>query len=119
MLDPGIIRNRLKIAATIANAQAFLELQKEPGGFDAFLWSFVGGKPKKRARPDAKPRATPARKRRRMSRELKQKADFVSSVRRFVTPSCRTVGMFNDHAADCFRRREVGKSSCRGAHSAR
>src|SRR5271167_821593 len=47
MKDPGIIRNRLKIAATVDNARAFLAVQKEPGGFDRYIWSFVGGKPKR------------------------------------------------------------------------
>src|SRR6201993_1153092 len=46
MADPGIVRNRLKIAATIGNARAFLAVQKEFGSFDRYLWGFVGGKPK-------------------------------------------------------------------------
>ena len=108
--DPGIIRNRLKIAATIANAQAFLELQKEPGGFDRFLWSFVGGRPQARA-PGAKPRAT-SPEAEAMSRELKRRGF------RFVGPTIcyafmQAVGMVNDHAADCFRRREVTPETAR------
>jgi DNA-3-methyladenine glycosylase I len=104
MQDAGIIRNRLKIAATIDNARAFLELQKEPGGFDSFLWSFVGGQPQTR-QPGAEPRAT-SPEAEAMSRELKRRGF------RFVGPTIcyafmQAVGMVNDHAPDCFRRREV------------
>jgi DNA-3-methyladenine glycosylase I len=61
MLDPGIIRNRLKIVATIENASAFLAIQKEYGTFDRFIWSFVGGKPvRRRLKKGARPPVTPA-----------------------------------------------------------
>ena len=104
MQDEGIIRNRLKIAATIDNARAFLALEKEPGGFAGFLWSFVGGKPIVRA-PGAKPRVT-SPEAEAMSRALKARGF------RFVGPTIcyafmQAVGMVNDHAADCFRRRQV------------
>jgi DNA-3-methyladenine glycosylase I len=106
MKDAGIIRNRLKIAATISNAQAFLELQQEPGGLDRFLWSFVGGRPQVRA-AGAKPRST-SPEAEAMSRELKKRGF------RFVGPTIcyafmQAVGMINDHAADCFRRQEVAE----------
>jgi len=99
MKDAGIIRNRLKIAATIANAQAFLKVQAQPGGFDRFLWSFGGGKPEQRAR-GAKPRTT-SPEAEAMSRELKRRGF------RFVGPTIcyafmQAVGMVNDHAPECF-----------------
>jgi DNA-3-methyladenine glycosylase I len=101
MRDTGIIRNRLKIAATIGNAQAFLQVTAEPGGFDRFLWSFVGGKTQMRPR-GTKPRNT-SPEAEAMSRELKRRGF------RFVGPTIcyafmQAVGMVNDHAPDCFRR---------------
>jgi DNA-3-methyladenine glycosylase I len=104
MLDAGIIRNRLKIAATIDNARAFLELEKEPGGFAGFLWNFVDDKPMTRA-AGAKPRNT-SPEAEAMSRALKGHGF------RFVGPTIcyafmQAVGMVNDHAADCFRRRQL------------
>jgi DNA-3-methyladenine glycosylase I len=104
MQDAGIIRNRLKIEATIGNATAFLEVQKEPAGFSGLLWSFVGGKPQGR-KPGARPRAT-SPEAEAMSRELKRRGF------RFVGPTIcyafmQAVGMMNDHAADCFRRKEL------------
>ena len=99
MRDAGIIRNRLKIAATIDNAKAFLRVQAEPGGFDGFLWSFVGGKPQVRGR-GARPRTT-SPEAEAMSRALKQRGF------RFVGPTIcyafmQAVGMVNDHAPECF-----------------
>jgi DNA-3-methyladenine glycosylase I len=104
--DTGIIRNWLKIAATISNAQAFLEVQKEPEDFDRFLWSFVGGRPQIRTQ-GAAPRAT-SPEAEAMSRELKQRGF------RFVGPTIcyafmQAVGMMNDHADDCFRRAKPPK----------
>jgi DNA-3-methyladenine glycosylase I len=106
MQDPGIIRNRLKIEATISNAAAFLEAQKEPGGFSALLWNFVGGETQVR-KPGARPRVT-SPEAEAMSRDLKRRGF------RFVGPTIcyafmQAVGMVNDHAADCFRRRELAK----------
>jgi DNA-3-methyladenine glycosylase I len=110
MQDAGIIRNRLKIAATISNAREFLEVQKEAGGFDRFLWSFVGGEPLARTR-GAKPRNT-SPEAEAMSRELKARGF------RFVGPTIcyafmQAVGMVNDHAPDCFRRTQVARRAPR------
>ena len=104
MRDAGIIRNRLKIGATIDNARAFLELEKEPGGFDRFLWSFVGRKPQPRT---GKPRTT-SPEAEAMSKALKARGF------RFVGPTIcyafmQAVGMVNDHALDCFCRAEVAR----------
>ena len=106
MQDTGIIRNRLKIEATIGNARAFLEVQKEPGGLDGLLWSFVGGKPQRR-KPGEEPRAI-SPEAEAMSRELKRRGF------RFVGPTIcyafmQAVGLVNDHAADCFRHRDLAR----------
>ena len=105
--NPGIVRNRLKVAATIANAQAFLAVQKEFGSFAAFLWPFVGGKPIQNRRAglkDIPPRTTEAEA---MSKAL-LKRGF-----KFVGPTIcyalmQAVGMVNDHCVDCPRWRELG-----------
>jgi DNA-3-methyladenine glycosylase I len=104
MKDAGIIRNRLKIAATIDNAKAFLELQKEPGGFDRFLWNFVGGKPL--VRPRGSTLNTPSPEAEAMSRALRARGF------RFVGPTIcyafmQAVGLVNDHARNCFRRKQL------------
>jgi len=107
LADEGIIRNRAKIEAAVGNAQAFLRLQDEPGGFSGFLWSFVGGVPVQnrfRERPDV-PAETAASKA--MSKELKKRGF------RFVGPTIcyafmQAVGMVNDHQVSCFRHRELG-----------
>jgi DNA-3-methyladenine glycosylase I len=102
MQDEGIIRNRLKIAATIDNARVFLAVQKEVGSFDKYIWSFVGSKPK-RNHPKAGERL-PAQtaEAEAMSRDLKKRGF------RFVGPTIcyafmQAVGMVDDHSADCFR----------------
>ena len=107
LADPGIVRNRLKVAATIANAQAFLAVQAEGGSFDQFLWQFVGGKPIQNARgslKDIPPRTLEAEA---MSKAL-LKRGF-----KFVGPTIcyalmQAVGMVNDHCVDCPRWRELG-----------
>jgi DNA-3-methyladenine glycosylase I len=100
--NPGIIRNRLKIAATVGNARAFLAIQKEHGSFDRYIWSFVGARPKRRRRKPGErlPAQTPEAEA--MSKDLKKRGF------RFVGPTIcyafmQAVGMVNDHAADCFR----------------
>jgi DNA-3-methyladenine glycosylase I len=106
MKDTGIIRNRLKIAATIDNARAFLETQEEFGTFDQYIWSFVGGKPRqnRRKKGERVPASTPEAEA--MSRDLKKRGF------RFVGPTIcyafmQAVGMVDDHAADCFRAKSV------------
>jgi DNA-3-methyladenine glycosylase I len=95
--DEGIIRNRLKIAATIGNAKAFLQVQKELGSFDRYLWSFAPKKPSR-----AKGRVVQTPEAEAMSRDLKKRGF------RFVGPTIcyafmQAVGMVNDHAPECFR----------------
>ena len=106
MKDPGIIRNRLKISATVDNARAFLAVQKEHGTFNHYIWSFVGGKPKKNRRKShgEVPAQTPEAET--MSRDLKKRGF------RFVGPTIchafmQAVGMVNDHTVDCFRHAQL------------
>lgn len=103
--NPGIIRNRLKIASTIDNARAFLKVQEEFGSFDAYIWRFVGGKPIRNAWRTITevPASTPVSDA--MSRDLKKRGfRFVGST--ICYAFMQAVGMINDHTVDCFRWRE-------------
>ena len=102
MKDPGIIRNRLKIAATIDNARGFLVVQKEFGSFDKYIWSFTGGKTQRNPRGNREPLPVQTPESEAMSRDLKKRGF------RFVGPTIcyafmQAVGIVNDHSADCFR----------------
>ena len=106
--NPKIIRNRLKIEAAIANAWAFLEVQKEFGAFERFIWSLVGNKTRQNHLRSLKqlPPQTPDSEA--MSRELKKRGF------RFVGPTIcyafmQAVGMVNDHLVDCFRYKEISR----------
>jgi len=103
--DAGIVRNRLKIAATIANAKLFLEVRKEYGSFDRYIWQFVGGKPKQNSwQSKHLPARTPESDA--MSKTLKQRGfRFVGST--ICYAFMQATGMVNDHAPDCFRRSEI------------
>jgi DNA-3-methyladenine glycosylase I len=102
LADPGIVRNRLKIAATIANAKAFLAVQREFGSFDRYLWSFVNGRPivNRRRSPKDVPTRTPE------SDALSK--DLLARGFKFVgTTICyalmQATGMVNDHLVTCSR----------------
>jgi DNA-3-methyladenine glycosylase I len=104
--DPGIVRNRQKILAAIANARAFLEFLEREGSFDTFLWSFVGGVPKQYARRTLRDLPARSRESDRMSAALAERGF------RFVGPTIcyafmQAVGMVNDHLVTCFRHGEV------------
>jgi len=106
MADPGIVRNRLKIAATIANAKLFLELQKEHGSFDRYIWEFVGGNPKRNSWRRSKQLPTQTPESDAMSKSLKKRGfRFVGST--ICYAFMQATGMVNDHAIDCFRRAEI------------
>jgi DNA-3-methyladenine glycosylase I len=110
MADPGIVRNRLKIAATIRNADAFLKVQKECGSFDSYIWQFVGGAPIQNRRRSMKevPVRTPESDA--MSKDLlKRGFKFVGST--ICYAFMQAVGMVNDHTVDCFRHTQVRRSS--------
>ena len=101
--DAGIVRNRLKISSTISNAQAFLQVQKEFGSFDNYIWRFVGGKPRKNNWSTS--RKVPARTAESdaMSKDLKQRGfRFVGTT--ICYAFMQATGMVNDHARDCFAR---------------
>src|ERR1041384_4145943 len=106
LADPGIVRNRLKIAATIANARAFLKIQQEFGSFDAYVWKFVGGTPKQNRWAAHKkiPARTPESDA--LSKDLKKRGfRFVGST--ICYAFMQATGMGTDHAVTCFRYREV------------
>jgi DNA-3-methyladenine glycosylase I len=106
MADPGIVRNRLKIQGAVASARAFLDVQKEFGSFDRYVWGFVGGRTMRNSWkvPGEIPAWTPESKA--MSRDL------VKRGFRFVGPTIcyaymQAAGLVNDHLVTCFRHREV------------
>jgi len=106
LANDGIVRNRLKIAATIQNASAFLAVQKECGSFADYLWQFVGGEPKINAWPTLK--AVPARTAESdaMSKDLSKRGfKFVGST--ICYAFMQATGMVNDHLVGCFRYTEV------------
>ncbi len=104
--NAGIIRNRLKINAAIVNAKAFLEVQKEFGSFDQFLWDFVDGKPiQNHWRSLAEVPATTEISDQ-ISKVLKEKGfKFVGST--IIYAFMQAIGMVNDHTVDCFRHDEL------------
>jgi DNA-3-methyladenine glycosylase I len=97
--DPRIVRNRLKIDATVTNAQAFLAVQREFGSFDRYLWSFVEGKPLVN-RPRARVPARTALSDRLSKDLLKRGFRFVGST--IIYAFLQAVGVVNDHARGCF-----------------
>lgn len=108
MANAGIVRNRLKITAAVANARAYLDVQKEFSSFDRYIWQFVGGRPITNSPSSMKqvPARTPASDK--MSKDLLQRGF------RFVGPTIcyafmQAVGMVNDHLATCFRHAAVAE----------
>jgi DNA-3-methyladenine glycosylase I len=104
--DAGIVRNRLKIAATISNAQAFLAAQKEFGSFDAYIWRFTGGRPilnRWRGTGDVPARTVASDA---MSKDLAKRGfRFVGST--ICYAFMQATGMVNDHTIGCFRHKEL------------
>lgn len=106
LANPGIVRNRLKVAAAVNNAQKFLDVQDKFGSFDDFIWQFVGGKPRQnRWRGMAEVPASTVESNA-MSKEL------VRCGFKFVGPTIcyaymQATGMVNDHTVDCFRHKEL------------
>ena len=110
--DPGIVRNRLKIAAAVTNARAFLAVQEEFGSFDAYCWRFVDGRPLQNERTATKQIPATTRESDAWSRDLKQRGfKFVGST--VIYAHMQAVGMVNDHLVDCFRYRDVRRSGTR------
>jgi DNA-3-methyladenine glycosylase I len=102
LVDPGIIRNKLKVRAAVKNAQVFIEIQKEFGRFSKYIWSFVGGAPlqnnwKDRAQVPATSKESDA-----LSKDLKRRGmSFVGST--IIYAHMQATGLVNDHTTDCFR----------------
>ncbi len=106
LADAGIVRNRLKVAASIGNAQAYLRVVEREGAFAPWLWQFVGGQPIQNCWTDFKqvPVSTPESDA--MSKVLKQEGfKFVGTT--ICYAFMQAVGMVNDHATDCFRYRDL------------
>ena len=106
MNDPGIIRNRQKILATVGNARAFLDVRDELGSFDALLWRFVGGAPKQNAwtAKTGVPASTPESDA--LSLELRSRGfKFVGTT--ICYAFMQAAGLVNDHVVECYRYREV------------
>jgi DNA-3-methyladenine glycosylase I len=106
LANPEIIRNRLKIQATIQNARAFLEVRSQPGGFDAFLWTFVDGRTRQNSWPSVQDIPARTTESDAMSKELKRLGfTFVGST--ICYAFMQAVGMVNDHITACFRWQEL------------
>ncbi len=108
LADPGIVRNRLKIASAIANARGVLAIAEEFGSFDAFLWRYVDGRPRQNEWQVLKelPATTAASDA--MSKELKRRGfNFVGST--ICYSLMQAVGLVNDHVAGCYRHAEVAE----------
>jgi DNA-3-methyladenine glycosylase I len=106
LANEGIVRNKLKIAASISNAKAFLEIQKEFGSFDAYIWRFVGGKRLRNSPRSLKDIHATAQESDAMSKDLKKRGfKFVGST--ICYAFMQAVGMVDDHTQDCFRKRRV------------
>jgi DNA-3-methyladenine glycosylase I len=106
LADAGIVRNRLKIAATIANARAFLDVQRDCGSFDAYIWSFVDGRPirnRRRGKGDVPARTKESDA---LSKDLARRGfKFVGST--ICYAFMQSAGLVNDHLVACFRYGEV------------
>jgi len=106
LADPGIVRNRLKVESTVANARATLAVQEEQGSLEAFLWGFVGGSPIRNAWRTLREIPAETADSRAMSKDLKRRGF------RFVGPTVcyafmQAAGLVNDHVVTCFRYREI------------
>jgi DNA-3-methyladenine glycosylase I len=106
LLDAGIVRNRAKVEAAVTNAKAFLQVQKDHGSFDKFLWEFVGGKPvanKWREIAQVPPRSDASDA---VAKELKRRGfKFAGST--IMYAHMQACGLVNDHLTTCFRYRQV------------
>ncbi|MCC6188458.1 MAG: DNA-3-methyladenine glycosylase I [Anaerolineales bacterium] len=106
LADPGIVRNRLKIAAAIQNARTFLAVQREFGSFDRYVWGFVGGQPKRNAWASLREIPAKTAEAEALSRDLSRRGF------KFVGPTIcyafmQATGLVNDHTVDCFRYAQI------------
>jgi DNA-3-methyladenine glycosylase I len=108
LANPGIVRNRLKIEAAVRNAQAFLQVKKDFGSFDRYIWGLIGGKPRINAWRSMKqvPAFTPESDA--MSRDLRKRGfNFVGTT--ICYAFMQAVGMVNDHLTECFRYKDLAR----------
>jgi DNA-3-methyladenine glycosylase I len=106
LVNEGIVRNRLKIDSTIDNAKAFLEVQREFGSFDAYIWTFVGGKPLQNRRRQMQDVPASSPESDAMSKDLKRRGfRFVGTT--ICYAFMQAVGMVNDHLVSCHRHAAV------------
>jgi DNA-3-methyladenine glycosylase I len=113
LANPGIVRNRLKIDATIRNARAFLAVQQEAGSFDAYIWQFVNGMPRKNGWRLATQVPARTAESDAMSKDLKRRGfTFVGST--ICYAFMQAVGMVNDHLVPCFRYTQVSSNTTDG-----
>lgn len=106
--NTGIIRNRLKIKSAVTNAKAFLEIQKEVGSFNTYIWQFVGGKPKINSWNDMSEVPATTQESDALSKDLKKRGfSFVGST--VIYAHMQAAGLVNDHTIDCFRHPSNGK----------
>ncbi len=106
LLDPGIIRNRLKVNAAVTNARAFIKVQQEFGSFDKYSWRFVDGQQKVNEFKTLDQMPSTTRESDAFSKDLKQRGfKFVGST--IIYAHMQAVGMVNDHLVSCFRYKEV------------
>lgn len=104
--DPGIVRNKLKVNATVTNAQAFIKVQEEFGSFSKYIWNFVDGKPIKNKIKNYKNAPANTKLSDALSKDLKKRGfKFVGST--VVYAHMQATGMVNDHEMNCFRYEEV------------
>lgn len=102
LLNPGIIRNRLKVASAVQNAKAFIKIQDEFGSFSAYQWRFVDGKPIKNKFKSMKEIPASTKESDALSKDLKKRGfNFVGST--IIYAHMQAVGMVNDHLVSCFR----------------
>lgn len=104
--NPGIVRNRRKILSSINNAQKFLDIQKEVGSFDEYIWSFVGNEPVKNRWKDLAEVPAKTDLSDKISKDLKKRGfNFIGTT--IIYSHLQAVGLVNDHLIDCFRYHQV------------
>ena len=112
LADEGIVRNRLKIKSAVQNARAFLDVQKEFGSFDAYLWRFVGGHPVQNSWKSFKQVPATTQESDALSKDLRRRGfNFIGST--ICYAFMQAVGMVNDHLTSCFRHAQLAGSGNR------
>jgi len=108
MQNKGIVRNKLKIAYAVRNAKVFMDIQKEFGSFDTYIWGFINGKPIKNKFKKISDLPAKTELSDEISKDLKNRGmNFVGST--IIYAIMQTIGIVNDHQTDCFRYNKVGK----------